>query len=153
MFWATRRNTHTGSLGFSEELLSLWRGEMGLLLNTPGLTVIRFIISLYYRAVAADDTITQFFVGLKPSPISVPPPTPAMRTQPQQDWVLNTWISFVQERAEGTPTQNLMYQRFWDLKVARKLPRGEETLWLVAESENSDTIDYAWHTRLLLKMP
>ena len=153
MMWVRRFLTHTGSLGFVEDVFTSWRADQGTLANPPGLTVIREIVSIYYRAVAVDDTITQFLIGMLIAPISDLPPTDIMREEPGRDFMLWDHISFVQERAEGTPTQNLMKSKSWDLSGQRKIERTERTLVLMTESLNSDTIDYAWVVSALVKLP
>jgi len=153
MMWMRRKNVHTGSLGFTEDVFSDYRGDQGTLANPPGLTIVRTIVDVYYRAVATDDTIVEWYLGLIVAPIDDSPPNTGMRLQPGDDWMLNQYTAFVQQRQEGTPTQNLMLHRSYDLSGQRKVQRTERTLWIVSESLSSDTIDYAWSVNTLVKLP
>ena len=153
MFWVRKDNTHSATLGIAEDLFDRFRLEHGLLANPPGLTIIRWLLSLSYRAVAVDDTVNRMRVGLIVAPREDPPPTSAMGDSPDRDWVLWDQRSWVQERQEGTPTQNLMQHHEWDLHTARKLDAPGRTAWLMTEGRDSDTMDLTWYANLLVKLP
>jgi len=120
MMWVRRKNVHTGSLGFAEDCFVDFRAQQGTINNPSGLTVIREIVSVYYRAVATDDTITEFFLGMIVAPNGEIPANAAMRNAPGEDWMLHDYTAFVQERQQGSPTQNLMKSKHWDLSGQRK---------------------------------
>ena len=154
MFWVREDHpANTGSLGFADDMFGQWRVDQGLILNPPGLTIIRWIIKVSYRAVAVDDTINRFLLGLIVAPVSDPPPTNALSGEKGRDWVLWDMISWVQERQEGTPTQNLMQTESYDIRSARKLDDPERTAYFMLESQDSDTMDFTHVHSLLVKLP
>jgi len=154
MFWVTLfQQTSTGSLGLVRDLLADFRARQGLLLNPPGLTIIRWIGELMYRAVAVDDTIVTNLCGLLVQPISQVPPANMLSGDPGADWAYWSEQDYVQERQEGTPTQKLAHIRKWDIRSARKLSDAENTAYFLVESQDSDTQDYRFWHRLLVKLP
>ena len=154
MFWIRKfPAAATGSLGLVNDMTSDYRTNMGILMNLPGLTVIRWIIDFGYRAVAVDDTITRNLMGIVVASIDDAPPANALSNEFQRDWLLWSPQSYVQERQEGTPTHKLMTHKHWDIRSARKLEDPERTPWFVIESQDSDTQDYAFGWSLLVKLP
>ena len=155
MFWArTQNQTITGSLGFATDMMSSWRGDAGVLLNVAGLTVIRWMVTLQFRAVAVDDTIVELITGILVAPIDDPPAVNSVsQSKNDRDFVMWWNPSYVQERQEGTPTQNLMYRQEFDIRSARKLDAPGRTPYFICESQNSDTQDYSWSSQILCKMP
>ena len=155
MFWArTQNQLITGSLGFVTDMLSTYRTVEGSLMNAAGLTVIRWILRFQYRAVAVDDTINRLALGIVVAPIDDAPPTNAVTSSSnERDWVLWDNIAYVQERQEGTPTQNLMYSETYDIRSARKLDAPGRTPYFLVEAQASDTMDFSWSSSLLVKLP
>ncbi len=143
----------TGSLGVVNDMMSSYRANMGILMNPPGMTAIRWIINFDYRAVAVDDTIVRNLIGIVVGPIDDAPPANALSSERQRDWVLWSEQCYVQERQEGTPTQNLLNHRRWDIRSARKLGDPERTPYILIESQASDTQDYCLSFSVLMKLP
>ena len=153
MFWVRNDQRSLGSLGMTMDCMATFRANMGTLMNPAGLTVIRWILDFDYRAVAVDDTIVRNRIGIVVAPIDDPPPANALTSQFQLDWVLFSQQSWVQERQEGTPTQNLMYHRQWDIRSGRKFDDPERTPWVVIEQRDSDTADLVIFMSILVKLP
>ena len=154
MFWVRRRAVGAlGALVLVDDMFTNFRLNMGILMNPAGLTIIRWIVSLSYRAVAVDDTVVSNICGIVVAPIDDPPPANALSNEFQRDWVLWSEQDYVQERQEGTPTQNLMKTVQWDIRSARKLSDPERTPFFVVESQDSDTQDYRYNASMLVKLP
>jgi len=154
MFWIRRkRGVDTGSLGNVNDLLSEFRTNMGTLMNPPGLTIIRWILSVVYRSVAVDDTFNNMLLGLVVAPIDDAPPANALSNEFQRDWVLWDRRSWVQERQEGTPTHKLTQLKEYDIRSARKLDDPERTAYFIWEAQDSDTMDVVATQSLLVKLP
>ena len=154
MFWVRKiGTTSTGSLGTVQDQFSSFRANMGILMNPPGLTVIRWILDFNFRAVAVDDTIVRNLIGIVVAPIDDQPPANALTSEFQRDWVLWSHQAYVQERQEGTPTHKLMHRRSWDIRTARKLEDPERTPYVLVESQDSDTQDYSFSMSMLVKLP
>jgi len=154
MFWVTmKQQTATGSLGVQVDAFGEFRTRQGLLLNPPGLTVIRWIGELGYRAVAVDDTIVTNLMGLMVADISNPPLANQLSGDPGADWVYWSEQDYVQERQQGSPTQNLWHTRSFDIRSARKIEDTERSPFFVIESQDSDTQDYRFWLRMLVKLP
>ena len=143
----------TGSLGDVRDTFDSYRTNMGINMNPPGLTVIRWILDFGYRAVAVDDTIVRNVIGIVVAPIDDAPPANSLTSEFQRDWVLWSHQCFVQERQEGTPTHKLMQHQHWDIRSARKLEDPERTPYLVIESQDSDTQDFCASISMLVKLP
>jgi len=151
--WMTiQRQQFTGSLGFVTDQLSPWRTDAGVLQNPPGSTVIRSIVNFSYRGVAVDDNIARLMIGLIVAPIDDAPPSNSLSgSENDRDWLWWEQVNFVQERQQGTPTQNLLYQLKLDVRSARKLDAPGRTLFLVVEAQDSDTMDFSYSGRYLVK--
>jgi len=154
MFWVTKiKKTFTNSLGGVADLMDDFRTRQGLLNNPPGLTIIRWIGQLGYRAVAVDDTIVTNLMGIMVADITNPPLANQLSGDPGVDWLLWSEQDYIQERQSGTPTQNLWHTKTFDIRSARKLEETEKTPYFVIESQDSDTQDYRFWLRMLVKLP
>ena len=154
MFWARTRSQLTGALTESRDMLSTWAAVQGILKNPPGLTVIRWIVNIHYRGVAVDDNILNLVMGMIVRPEEdVPTANVLTSGENEADFVMWQHVAWVQERQQGTPTQNLMKSTHWDIRSARKLLATGRTAFMLLEAQDSDTMDWSWSSSLLVKLP
>ena len=152
--WVRTSVRQLNNAGFVQDILQPFRvDELGLIKSLPGTTITRVIGNLSLRVVSVDDSFTRYIYGLIVGDIENPPTVVNNPSaSPGMDWMWVHQEAVVQERQEGTPTQNLVVAHyFMNLKSQRKLDVGE-TLFLVTDNLDGDNFDVVGQLNVLLKL-
>ena len=155
MIWARTFITQLNTAGFVTDLLGNLKTAMGINENLPGMTITRIVGTHDLRVVSVDDAFTRWPWGLIVLPTgNAPTVGDAPIFEPYMDWMFVRMESVVQERQEGTPTQNIRAAHYdIDLRSQRKLHEVGSTLWYVGDNVDGDNFDVVMNLNVLVKLP